>query len=180
MATENKIIKNIYKTEDEIQDAIAVLGNKISSDFDDELILIPIMDGGLPFAIDLSKRITNDLSFEFIKSSSYIEDKKMTDPVIKYKPSKNIKDKDIIIIDDLIDTGSTIEKVIEELLLMSPKSISIATIFVKENRKKTGLKEYYCWERKDDEFLIGYGLDWNGLYRNLPYVATIKKEEDNG
>ncbi len=177
MGTENSVIESIEYTEEEIQKRIKILGKQISSDYDDELILIPILKGGLNFAYDLMKHIENDISIDFIKSKSYSLSRKITSPNIQYNPSINIKDKDVILVDDFVDTGETLLKLYSHLKVYEPRSIKIAAVIIKpDNPKISQIEKYFLWNEKPKGFLVGYGLDYDEKYRNIPYIGFLKKE----
>ncbi len=177
MGTENNIIESIKYTEEQIQGRIKELGKKISSDYDEEVILIPILKGGLNFAYDLMKYIENDISIDLIKSKSYSLSRKITSPNITYNPSINIKGKDVILVDDFVDTGETLLKLYNHLMEYQPKSIKIAAVIIKpDNQKIEHIERYFLWNEDPGGFLVGYGLDYDEKYRNIPYIGILKKE----
>lgn len=180
MGTENKHIIRIIKTHEEIVSEIKNVSKKLNDKFldkSDAVILITIMKGGLPFSLELMKHLDFDLKMDFINSSSYFLDKQCKEIKTSYEATVPIKGKHIIIADDLIDSGRTINKIIDILKAYSPKSITIAGIYGKPNRIKTKYDEIYCWEEDPKGFLLGFGLDYDEKYRNLPYIAIIKENE---
>ncbi len=177
MGTENKIIESIKYSEKDIQQRIIKLGKDISSDYEDEIILIPILKGGLNFAYDLMKHIENDVSIDFIKSKSYSLSRKINSPNIAYNPTIDIKDKDVILVDDFVDTGETLLKLYNHLKTYNPRSIKIAAVIIKPNNPKIkDIEKYFLWNEDPQGFLVGYGLDYDEKYRNIPYIGILKKE----
>lgn len=180
MGTENNLIIKIIKTHNEIKEGIKNVAFKLNEKFtnkDEEVVLITIMKGGLPFSLELMKNIDFDMSMDFITSSSYYLDKQTDSIRTRYEATIPIKGKNIIIADDLIDSGKTILKISEILSAYEPKSITITGIYGKPTRLKTKYEEFFCWEEDPKGFLLGFGLDYNEKYRNLPYIAIIKEDE---
>ena len=179
MATENKYIENIFKTEEEIQNKITELAEKINEDYEgEELLLITVMKGGINFAADLQKRIALDCQVEYVRVKSYDTNGKFGKPEITSLNKIDAANKNIIFLEDLVDSGETIISLKEYYSEQNPKSIAVAATLGKPNRLELGVKEYYCWEEDPNGYLMGYGLDFTEkeLFRNLPYIATIKKE----
>lgn len=180
MGTENKLIIRVIKTNKELVKEIKVVGEKLNKKFtkkDDDVILITIMKGGLPFSLELMKHLDFDLKMDFISSSSYYLDKQNSEIKTSYDASIPIKGKNIIIADDLVDSGKTMNKIIKILEAYSPKSITVVGIYGKPKREKINHDEIYCWEEDPKGFLLGFGLDYDEKYRNLPYIAIIKENE---
>ncbi|BDU67402.1 MAG: hypoxanthine-guanine phosphoribosyltransferase [Candidatus Tyloplasma litorale] len=180
MGTENKHIIKILKTHSELVKEIKILAKKLNKKFvekDKEVVLISIIKGGLPFTLELMKHLDFDVSMDFISSSSYYLDKQISEARVKYDATIPIKGKDIIITDDLVDSGKTLNKVCEILEAYEPKSITVSAIYGKPKRLKTKYDELFCWEEEPGGFLLGFGLDYDEKYRNLPYIAIIKEDE---
>jgi hypoxanthine phosphoribosyltransferase len=119
------------------------MAEEISILFPHGVVLISIMDGALPLTMDLAKKIKVDIRFDFLKSSSYVEDNKVSSPKIVYYSNVNIENQDIIIVDDIIDSGETILKAIEILEAYNPKSITIVSLLVKKTRLSVDYREIY-------------------------------------
>ena len=180
MGTEDKIIIRKIKTHEEIVSAIKGVAKKLNDKFvkkDEEVVLIPIMKGGLPFAMELMKHLDFDLSMDFVKSSSYYLYGKSGETKTSYAATVPIKGKNVIIADDLVDSGHTMQKITQILEAYKPKSITIAAMYGKEERIQSDYEEIYCWEKNPPGFLLGFGLDYDEKYRNLPYIAIIKEED---
>ncbi len=180
MGTEDKHIIRILKSYDELVEGIKSVAQRLNSKFtkkDEEVVLITILKGGLPFSMELMKHLDFDMSIDFVTSSSYYLDKQNDQIKTKYEASIPIKGKNVIIADDLVDSGKTIVKIGKILEAYKPKSISIAAIYGKPNRVENNYEEFYVWEENPGGFLLGYGLDYDEKYRNLPYIAIIKEEK---
>lgn len=180
MGTEKNYIKKIIKNHNDIIKVTKEVSDKLNKKFIDEkdnVVLVTIMKGGLPFSLELMKHLKFDVSMDFVSSSSYFLKNQLPNIVTKYEATIPIKGKHIIIIDDFIDTGRTIIKITKILKAYKPKSITITAIYGNPKREKTKYEEIYCWEEKPEGFLIGFGLDYDEKYRNLPYIAIIKDNE---
>lgn len=177
MGTETKVINKVIHTHSDIVRKTKKLARRLNTIFKEkEVVLITIMTGGLPFTNELMKHLKFDIYMDFASSSSYHLNKRVKEPKLRYEAKIPLTGKDIIIVDEIIDTGKTVEKLARILQGYQPASISVAALVVKPNRKNTQFAEYYCFEHKTDDFLVGFGLDWDEKYRNLPYIAITKKE----
>lgn len=143
-----------------------------------EIILIGILKGSVVFMVELAKRMKTKVQFEFIEVSSY-EGTESTGRVKIVKDIKNsIEGKDVLIVEDIIDTGITLTFLKEYLLLKKPNSLKIATLLSKPSRRIKELDVDYIGFKIEDKFVIGYGLDYNQNYRNLPYIGYVNSEKD--
>lgn len=177
MEINQKDLQVPYKNKKEIQEALEVLAQKLNEDFSSkkEVIFIGVMKGCLPFLTDLAKKIVVDVKFEYVFSKSYEEMDKIFDPKINYQKTLDLKNKDLIIVDDIIETGETIQKIADLLKKQKPSSISLVAMFGKKNRKRSNYREYFLWDEEPKGFLVGYGFDYKEKYRNLNYLVIIKK-----
>ena len=152
------------------------LGKKITKQYKGkELVLICILKGSTYFTADLSRYIENDITLDFMKVSSYGNSTESSGNIeLKMDLSTNIKDKDVIIIEDIIDTGYTLKYLKEYLYTKKPNSIKICTLLDKKPRRKIDIEADYVGFEIEDKFVVGYGLDYMEKYRNLPYVGYIE------
>ncbi len=183
MGTENKYIVKTLKTHDQIVEGIKGVAEKLNKKFTDkseEVVVITILKGGLPFSSELMKHLDFDMSMDFISSSSYYLDKQLETHQTRYEATVPIKDKHIILTDDLIDSGRTMQKLVKILEAYEPKSITIAAMYGKEQRVRTNYDEFFCWDEDPGGFLLGFGLDYDEKYRNLPdlYIMEVDGEEN--
>lgn len=155
---------------------VAQLGEQISKDYKDEaVLLVGILKGSVPFIADLMRKIEiEDLQIDFISVSSYGSSTKSSGVVRILKDlDSDVKGKNIIIVEDIIDTGLTLAYLKEYLLGRSPKSLKICTLLDKPSRRKVPIKGDYVGFEVEDKFIVGYGLDMDQKYRNLPYISWI-------
>ncbi len=180
MGTENKIFGKIVKTEEQIVERIIEIGNELNLIYDDEddVLIISVSKGGNNFTYDLIKKIKFDIKMEFISSDSYYKKEKVSKPKINFSPNVDIKNKRIIIIDDYIDSGETMIEITNKIRESKPKDILVLGLFGNPKRQKSiNTIEMFGWEEEIRGFLVGYGLDYDEKYRNIPYVAIIKGTE---
>lgn len=162
--------QTIYKRIDE-------LAKQIEKDYgDEELVCICILKGSFPFIWELGKRIyKNNITFEFMEVSSYGSYFETSGKInIKKDISCDITGKNILIIEDIIDTGTTLNYLKEYLESKSPKSLKIATLLDKPSRRIIDVPVDYIGFSIEDKFVLGFGLDLDQNYRNLPYIAYVK------
>jgi hypoxanthine phosphoribosyltransferase len=160
MTTELNLIDHIKYSHEEIVKQIKKLAKKLNEEYKNkEVVLVTIMSGGLPFTNELMKHLEFDVYMDFIKSSSYEFDKCVKEPKIEYDAKVPLTGKEVIILDEIIDSGRTIDKITKVLKGYEPSTIAIAALIVKPERIKPEVKEFYCIEQKDNDFLIGFGLD---------------------
>ncbi len=181
MGTENKYVTKILKTNEELVEGIKGVAAKLNAKFTDKadtVVLITIMKGGLPFSLELMKHVDFDMTMDFITSSSYYLDGKSGEHKVSYEASEPIKGRHIILADDLIDSGETAVKLTKLLEAYEPKSITVAAVYGKPNRTRTDYEEIFAWEEEPGGFLLGFGLDFDEKYRNLPYIAIMEIPED--
>lgn len=179
MGTENKHIIRILKTHDQLVDGIKKVASSLNTKFKDaeqDVVLITIMKGGLPYSLELMKHLDFDITMDFVVSSSYYLDKQTDSLRTSYSATVPIKGKHVIVADDLVDSGRTIVKITEILNAYEPKSITVTGVYGKPSRIKTIHDEIYVWEEDPKGFLLGFGLDYDEKYRNLPYIAIIKED----
>ena len=161
-------------SQEDLQKRIKELAKQIDTDYiGKELVLIGILKGSVIFMSELAKNIESNISIDFMEVSSY-EGTESTGRVKINKDVRNlIEGKDVIIVEDIIDTGRTLSSLIEYLKQKRPNSIKIATMLSKPSRRIIEVKVDYIAFEIEDIFVIGYGLDYNEKYRNLPYIGYI-------
>lgn len=171
-------IKEILFTEEEIAEKVKELGQQISKDYSGEnLTVVGILKGSNIFMGDLIRKIDIPLSIDFMVVSSYGQSTESSGVVKVLKDLEySIEGKNILIIEDIIDTGLTLDYLKENLLRRKPKSLKICTLLDKPARRKVDLKVDYIGFEIPDAFIVGYGIDYAERYRNLPYVAVLKEE----
>lgn len=171
-------VLRVLLSEDEIREKVRELGGKITADYkNSNLMLVTVLKGAVVFLADLMRQIDVPAEIDFMVVSSYGSGVKSSGVV------KIVKDldvplagKDILIVEDILDSGLTLSYIKELLESRGPRSIRIATLLDKPSRRKVDLQTDYIGFSVPDEFVIGYGLDYDEKYRNLPYIGILKPE----
>ncbi|MEW6481592.1 MAG: hypoxanthine phosphoribosyltransferase [bacterium] len=164
---------NIFITKEEIEKKVSELALKISSDHPDGLITIGVLKGAWVFMADLVRKLTCPVYIDFIKVSSY-KGKKTTGKInLSLFPSISILKKNVLVIEDIVDTGITLSYLKEYFKSQEPKSLKFCCLLDKPERRKKDFTPDYIGFTIPDKFVVGYGLDCNEEYRNLPYIAVI-------
>jgi hypoxanthine phosphoribosyltransferase len=162
-------------TEDEIAMRIQALGNAITKDFEDEdLIVICVLKGAFVFCSDLIKKINRPISLEFISLSSYGDSTNSSGNVrLEMDITANIEGKNVLIVEDIVDSGLTIKTLMDMMAVRKPKTVKLASLLFKPVKLKHQVKIDYLGFEIEDKFVIGYGLDYAGRYRELPYIGVL-------
>lgn len=162
--------------EDEVDRRVRELGEMISRDYTGkEIHLICVLKGGVFFTCELAKRITVPLSLDFMSVSSYGNDTKSSGVVKIIKDlDESIENKDVLVVEDIIDSGRTLSYLLENLKRRNPKSLKLCTLLDKPDRRVTEVNVDYTGFEIPDEFVVGYGLDYGQKYRNLPYIGIVE------
>lgn len=171
-------ILKINLTEEDINKRVKELGQQISQDYAGESILvIGILKGAMIFMADLVRHINIPTYLDFMAVSSYGASTQSSGAVRILKDlDKSIEGKHIIIVEDIVDTGLTLNYLLDNLRARGPASIKICTLLSKPDRRKAAVNVDYNGFFIPDEFVVGYGLDYDERYRNLPYIAVLKPE----
>ena len=162
-------------TEEEISLRIEALGNAITKDFENEdLVVICVLKGAFVFCTDLIKKINRPISLEFISLSSYGDSTNSSGNVrLEMDITANIEGKNVLIVEDIVDSGLTIKTLMDTMALRKPKSVKLASLLFKPVKLKHPVKIDYLGFEIEDKFVIGYGLDYAGRYRELPYIGIL-------
>ncbi len=171
-------IKEVLLTEEEILNRVKEIGKAISEDYNNkDLIVVGILKGSVIFASELIKNITIPCEIDFMAVSSYGRSTETSGIVRILKDlDYGIEGKDIIIVEDIIDSGVTLDYLLKYLKARKANSIEIVTLLTKPSRRMVDINVKYCGFEVPDEFLVGYGLDYSERYRNLPYIGILKEE----
>lgn len=165
----------ILFNEEQLQERITELAKELDADYKGkELIVISILKGALYFTIDLTKKMKTPIIFETIHAHSYEGTESTGNVVIKDDISIDIQGKDILIVEDIIDTGRTLDKIKKKLLSKKPNSLKVAVLINKPARRKIEVPIDYVGFNIENKFIIGYGFDYDEKYRNLPYIGYIE------
>ena len=170
-------IERILISEEEIQKKVAEMGKKISQDFrDKDPLFVGVLTGCFIFMADLMRYVDIRCSMDFMAVSSYSGTSSTGAVKINKDLSEDIEGRHVISVEDILDSGGTLSCLKQYLRVRKPASISIATLMDKPARRKADVyADYSCFEIPD-AFVVGYGLDYNERYRNLPYIGVLKPE----
>ena len=160
----------------ELNNSIESLSNKINQDYSDrEPIFLCVLNGAFVFAAELIKRFNHECQVSFVKLSSYqgLQSSGTINSLIGL--NEDIKGKDVIIIEDIVDTGQTIANIVENILIKNPRSIEVATLLYKPKSYQKQIPIKYRAIEIGNDFIVGFGLDYNGLGRNLEEIYIIEK-----
>ncbi len=174
------ILSEILIDTDTLQQRIAELGAQISREYQGkDLVLICILRGGLVFMVDLMRQITVPHQIDFMAVSSYGAGARQSGGSVRLSLDLNtdIHDKDVLLVEDIVDSGNTIAYVLEYLQTRQPRSLKICTLLDKEERRETRVPIHYRGFTIPNKFVFGYGLDLDEYYRNLPFVAVVDTDK---
>lgn len=168
---------DVLISEKEIDNRILEIADRINKDYEgEELTLICVLKGGVMFMCDLAKKLNLNVRLDFMSVSSYGSQTKSSGVVKIIKDLDNsIDGKNVLVVEDIIDSGNTLSYLMDILKKRGPKSIKLCTLLDKPSRreKKDVLVDYVCFEI-EDKFVVGYGLDYDQRYRNLPYIGVME------
>ena len=172
-----KDIESILISAEEIEEKVAAVGEQISKDFEGrEPIFVGVLKGCFIFMADLMRHVNIHCSVDFMAVSSYSGTTSTGAVRINKDLNQDIAGKDLILVEDILDSGVTLNYLKNYLTVRKPASIHIVTLMDKPSRRKADIfADYSCFE-VPDAFVVGYGLDYNEKYRNLPYIGVLKPE----
>ena len=166
----------ILFTEDEIRNRVRALAEQIAEDYKNgQLVFVSILRGSVFFATDLARQVDLPLSMDFLSISSYGEGSEGIVRITK-DLEENIAGKDVLVIEDIVDTGFTLKYLLRTLGGRNPKSIEVCTLLDRRARRIIDLDLKYVGFEIPDKFVVGYGLDYHQRYRNLPYIGIVKPD----
>ena len=172
-----KDIEKVYFSQEELDAIVQRLGRQISEDYKDKnLLLVSILKGSIIFMADLMRAITVPCRIDFMAVSSYGSGTRSGVVKIQKDLDINLEGYDLLIVEDILDSGKTLYNVRNLLQTRNPASIKICTLFDKPDRREADIFADYSGTLVPDEFIVGYGLDYDEKYRNLPYIGVLKPE----
>jgi hypoxanthine phosphoribosyltransferase len=171
-------IKEVLFSEEVIKEKVKEMGNIITEDYKGkDLIVIGVLKGSVLFAADLIKNINMYCEIDFMAVSSYGNSTESSGVVRILKDlDHSIEGKDVLIVEDIVDSGITLDYLLKYLKARKANSIEIATLLNKPLRRKVDINVKYTGFEAPDDFVVGYGIDYAEKYRNLPFVGTLKRE----
>lgn len=170
-------MKEILISEKELDEIVTEIADRISADYEGKrLLLLCILKGAVVFMGDLMKKIKIPVEIDFMKVSSYGASTKSGGAIniLLDIHRKDLEETDIIIVEDIIDSGKTLSYLVDYLLLKGARSVKTATMLDKPSRREVEFTPDYCGRQIPDEFVVGYGLDYAEKYRALPYIGILK------
>jgi hypoxanthine phosphoribosyltransferase len=176
----HEFLDEILISEEDVQKRIRELGAQISHDYQgQELILVCILRGGVLFLSDLMRHISVPHTLEFMAVSSYGVGARQSSgqPRINLDVNTDIRNRNVLIIEDIVDSGHTIRAVLDFLSTRQPKSLRVCTLLDKATRRETPVPVDYLGFSIPDKFVFGYGLDIDEYYRNLPFIGTVNTQK---
>ncbi len=172
----HEYLDKVLISEEVLQKRIKELGSQISQDYNGkQILMICILRGGVMFLSDLIRHVSIPVAIEFMAVSSYGSGARSSsgDVRITLDLNTSISNKEVIIVEDIVDSGHTLASVIELLQTRNPASICICTLLDKFSRREVQVPIKYCGFKIENEFVFGYGLDMDEYYRNLPFIGTV-------
>ena len=170
-------IEKVLFSEEQLKSAVEKIAGEINRDYEGkEPVLIGILKGSVVFMADLMRRISVDCTTDFMSVSSYGGGTETSGSVrIRKDLDRSITGKDVIVIEDILDSGTTLSHLLEILEVRRPNSLKLCVLLDKPERRVTPVKYDYVGLTVPDEFIVGYGLDYDEKYRNLPYIGVLKR-----
>lgn len=171
-------VQEILYSEEVLREKVSEIGEKISTDYaGKDLLVVGILKGSVVFTTDLIKSITIPCELDFMSVSSYGNSSKSSGIVRILKDlDSNIEGKHVLIVEDIVDTGSTLSYLLDYLKARKAASIEIVALLNKESGRKVHVEAKYVGFEVPDEFIVGYGIDYAEHYRNLPFIGILKRE----
>lgn len=179
MNTMNQDIDHVLVSEEQLKAKVAELGAAISRDYaGKDLLLVSILKGSVVFMADLMRAVTIPCGIDFMVVSSYGGANTSSTGLVKIIKDldQDLTGKDVLIVEDILDTGITLSHLVPMLQMRRPNSVRLCTILSKPSRRKADIEPDYLGFEVPDEFVVGYGLDYDEKYRNLPYVGVLKPD----
>lgn len=174
----NKDIEKILVTEEELAEITKKLGEQITRDYaGKKLLIVGVLKGSIYFLTDLSRHIDLPCQIDFIQASSY-GSSTVSSGVIKITKdiAEDLTGFDVLLVEDILDTGKTLKHIYDMLIKRNPESITVITLLDKPSRREADIHADYVGVDVPNAFVVGYGLDYDQFYRNLPYIGILKEE----
>ena len=171
-------VEEILFTEEQLHEIVARIGAQINRDYAGKnLLMVSVLKGSLIFMADLMRQITIHCAIDFLAVSSYGNGTSSSGEVRILKDlDQSLAGKDILVVEDILDSGNTLSFLLKNLSARNPASIRLCTLLDKPERRKADITADYVGARVEDKFIVGYGLDYAERYRNLPYIGVLKPE----
>ncbi|WP_251716573.1 hypoxanthine phosphoribosyltransferase [Lactobacillus agrestimuris] len=173
----NNDIESVLYSKEQIEERMDELSGEITKKYENEMpLIVSVMNGAMIFTSDMLRRLNFKLNLDIIKASSYQGAHSTGEVKIIQDLRSDVKGRRIILMEDIIDTGRTLKYLKDLLMKRGAKSVEICAMLDKPETRTVDLKGDYIGFNAPNEFIVGYGLDYDGLYRNLPYIGILKKQ----
>ena len=171
-------IKKVLVSEKQIVERCKQLGSEINEDYRDtkDLLLVGILKGSLPFMAELIKYIELDFEIDFMDAKSYQGTESLGDIKIVKDLDTSVMGRDLLLVEDIVDTGITIKELKRLLYNKGARDVKVVSLLDKPSRRQVDVEADYIGFQIENEFVVGFGLDYNQKYRNLPYIGVLKDE----
>lgn len=174
LSMKHEHVGEIIINESAIAEGVAKVAAQLNQHFDDAVI-ITVVPGGILYTADLVRQLEFDINMDSISCPHTPGDRNNNSTIVCHN-NIGINDRNVIIIDDAIESGGTMKRLVQFITEnYTPKSVSVAVLFVKPGRVDIPVKQFYAFEMENDDLLIGYGMPWENKYRNLPYIAKLQR-----
>ncbi len=166
-------LEKILISKSQIEQRLINLGSEISNDYNGkEIHVVGVLNGAFIFLADLARQLKVSCKICFLQASSY-NDQKVSSGKVKLMHNLDLRGKDVLVVEDIFDTGQTLKCILEDLQLQEPKSLEVCALLSKKIPKKIPINVKYIGFEIEDRFVVGYGLDYAEKYREIPYIAYI-------
>lgn len=168
-------IGELILSEQQIQDGVKIVAEKLNKQFNDDAVVITVVPGGIMFTADLIRKLKFDIKMDYISCPHTPGDSNNQSSIV-FHENISLAGKDVIMIDDAIESGGTMKRLVTHIQEgYQVNSLSIATLFVKPSRVDIPVSQFYAYEMANDDLLVGYGLPWEDKLRNVPYISKLVK-----
>ncbi len=174
----NPLVGQTVLSTDQVREGIARVADRINADFH-TAVVITVVPGGILVTADLVRQLAFDIEMDYISCPHTPGERNNASPIV-YHQNIPITGRDVIVVDDAIESGGTMKRLVAHLEAYQPESLSVATLFVKPGRVHIPVRQYYGYEMDSDDMLVGFGLPWQGRLRNLPHVAKLNTNSVSG
>ena len=169
----NPIFGEVVLNKQDIELGVEVIAKRLNERFK-EAVVVTVVPGGMLFTADLVRRLDFNIAMDYI-SCPHTPGERHNDSPIVFHDNVGIQGRDVILMDDAIESGGTMKRLVAHLQAFSPNSLCIATLFVKPGRVAIPAEQFYAYKMATDDLLIGYGLPWEHKYRNIPTISKLKR-----
>lgn len=174
----NKDIESVLITEKDLAEINARLGKEISEDYlGKEVVVVGMLKGVLPFMMDLIRNITIPIKIDFMQPNSYHGGTTSQEMILRKDIDLDIENKHVLLVDDIVDTGKTMKLICDMIGKRNPASVEVVTLLDKPEGRLVELTPKYVGTLVPNAFVVGYGLDFDEYYRNMPYIGILKPEK---